>query len=80
MFRLWAQQRGDVGESDFAAAHSINEARTYNLRCWTYGSDPAAHASMVTEGKLPADRAAGCREEYQQLSRAWSRLLEPYLK
>ena len=80
MFRLWAQQRGDVGESDFAAAHSINEARTYNLKCWIYGSDPAAHANMITEGQLPADRAAGCDEEYQQLSRAWSRLLAPYLK
>lgn len=80
MFRLWAQQRGDVGESDFAAAHSINEARTYNLRCWVYGSDPVAHATMVTEGQLPADRAAGCDEEYQQLSRAWSRLLAPHLK
>jgi hypothetical protein len=80
MFRLWAQQRGDVGESDFAAAHSINEARTYNLKCWIYGSDPAAHATMITEGQLPADRAAGCHEEYQQLSRAWTKLLAPYLK
>ena len=80
MFRLWAQQRGGVGESDFAAAHSVNETRTYNLKCWIYGSDPAAHASMITEGKLPADRASGCHEEYQQLSRAWSKLLAPYLK
>jgi len=80
MFRLWAQQRGDVGESDFAAAHSINEARTYNLRCWVYGSDPAAHATMITQEELPADRAAGCHEEYQQLSRGWSKLLAPYLK
>jgi hypothetical protein len=80
MFRLWAQQRGDVGESDFAAAHSINEARTYNLKCWIYGSDPAAHATMITEQQLPADRAAGCHEEYQQLSRAWTKLLAPYLK
>jgi len=80
MFRLWAQQRGSAGESDFAAAHSVNEARTYNLRCWIYGSDPTAHANMITEGELPADRAGGCHEEYQQLSRAWSRLLEPYLK
>ena len=80
MFRLWAQQRGSAGESDFAAAHSVNEARTYNLRCWIYGSDPTAHANMITEGELPADRAGGCHEEYQPLSRAWSRLLEPYLK
>jgi hypothetical protein len=35
---------------------------------------------MITDGRLPADRAAGCQEEFQQLSRAWSKLLAPYLK
>jgi len=80
MFRLWADQRGEVGLSDFAAAHSVNETRMYNLKCWIYGSDPNAHADMITDGRLPADRAAGCQEEFQQLSRAWSKLLAPYLK
>jgi hypothetical protein len=80
MFTLWAVQRGALAPSDFAAAHSINETRTFNLNCWIYGSDPAAHADMITDGRLPADRAAGCQEEFQQLSRAWSKLLAPYLK
>ena len=80
MFRLWAEQRGSVGLSDFAATHSLNETRMYNLKCWIYGSDPAAHADMVADGRLPEDRAAGCQEEYNQLSRAWSKLLDPYLK
>ena len=80
MFRLWADQRGEVGLSDFAAAHSVNETRMYNLKCWIYGSDPNAHADMITDGRLPADRAAGCQEEFQQLIRAWSKLLAPYLK
>ena len=80
MFKLWADQRGDVGLSDFAATHSVNETRMYNLKCWIYGSDPAAHADMIVDGRLPEDRAAGCQEEYDQLSRAWSKLLGPYLK
>jgi len=80
MFKLWAEQRGSVGLSDFAATHSVNETRMYNLKCWIYGSDPAAHADMIADGILPEDRAAGCEEEYTQLSRAWSKLLAPYLK
>ncbi len=80
MFKLWADQRGDIGLSDFAATHSVNETRMYNLKCWIYGSDPAAHADMITDEQLPEDRAAGCKEEYEQLSEAWSKLLAPYLK
>lgn len=80
MFRLWADQRGDIRTSDFANAHPINETRMYNLQCWIYGSNPAARAGMIADGRLPADRAAGCQEEYQRLSRAWSKILAPYLK
>jgi len=61
MFKLWADQRGDVGLSDFAATHSVNETRMYNLKCWIYGSDPAAHTDMIVDGRLPEDRAAGCQ-------------------
>ena len=80
MFKLWADQRGSVGLSDFAATHSVNETRMYNLKCWIYGSDPTAHADMIADGRLPEDRAAGCQEEYKQLSRAWTNLLAPYIK
>ena len=80
MFKLWAAKRGAADRSDFAAEHSLNETRMYNLRCWIYGSDPAANAGMITDGSLPANRAPGCPQEYQQLSRAWSTLLAPYLK
>ena len=52
----------------------------FNLKCWIYGWAPAAHADMITDGRLPEDRAAGCQEEYEQLSEAWSKLLAPYLK
>ena len=80
MFRLWADQRGSAGLSDFAASHSVNETRMFNLKCWIYGSDPAAHSDMIADGRLPEDRAVGCQEEFDQLSRAWTKLLAPYLK
>ena len=80
MFKLYAAARGGVDQSDFAAVHSLNETRMYNLKCWIYGSDPTAHAAMVTDGLLPADRAARCPNEYRQLVSAWTRLLAPHLK
>ena len=80
MFNLWAAKRGVADQTDFAAEHSLNETRMYNLKCWIYGSDPVANAGMITGGGLPANRAGGCPQEYQQLSRAWSTLLAPYLK
>lgn len=80
MFKLWAADRDWVAPSDFAAVHSLNETRMFNLNCWIYGSDPAAHADMVADGTLPQARAGGCPEEYHQLSRAWFLLLKPHLK
>ena len=80
MFKLWADHRDGDSRTDFAAAHSLNQTRMFNLKCWIYGSDPAAHADMVEDGRLPADRAAGCPEEYQRLSRAWFTLLAPHLR
>ena len=80
MFNLWAAKRGVADQTDFAAEHSLNETRMYNLKCWIYGSDPVANAGMITGGGLPANRAGGCPQEYQQLSKAWSTLLAPHLK
>jgi hypothetical protein len=79
MFKKWAADRDWVAPADFAAVHSLSETRMFNLKCWIYGSDPAGHADMVANGSLPESRAAGCPEEYQQLSRAWFRLLAPHL-
>jgi hypothetical protein len=80
MFKLWALQRGGVAPADFAAAHSINETRMFNLKCWIYGWAPGAVADTINGEQLPEERAAGCQEEYEQLSKAWSKLLAPYLK
>jgi len=80
MFKLWAAGPEGDSRTDFAAAHSLSQTRMFNLKCWIYGSDPAAHTDMVEDGRLPADRAAGCPEEYRRLSRAWYTLLAPHLR
>ncbi|MGB3485899.1 MAG: DUF4344 domain-containing metallopeptidase [Mycobacterium sp.] len=79
-FQGYAQMGGDVGDSQFADVHSLNQTRMYNLLCWVYGADSEGSADMVDNGELPADRADGCEDEYAKMQYAWASLLEPYLK
>lgn len=69
-----------LSADDFADEHSLDETRMFNLECWIYGSDPKTNADLVSSGELPEDRASGCPEEWEQLDKAWSTLLDPYFK
>ena len=80
MFEQYAAGQEVLVEADFAAKHSVNLARMYNVVCWFYGHDPVEHGDLVTEGWLPEDRARGCEAEYQQLHKSWAKLLGPYLR
>jgi len=80
MFEQYAAGQGDLVEADFAAKHSVNQTRMYNVLCWMYGANPAKYGDLVTDGLLPESRAGGCQAEYQQLARSWSKLLVPYVK
>lgn len=79
MFEQYAAGQDVLIEADFAAKHSVNKTRMYNVLCWFYGHDPGEHADLVTDGFLPRDRAGGCEDECRQLDKSWSKLLEPYL-
>ena len=79
-FRAFAEQQGEVGDSDFAGGHSLNQTRMYNLLCWAYGADPTGNAGIVDDGELPSDRAELCEDEYEKLDYGWGSLLEPYTK
>ena len=80
MFEQYAAGQGDLVEADYAAKHSVNQTRMYNVLCWMYGADPAKYGDLVTDGLLPQSRAHGCQAEYQQMARSWSKLLAPYEK
>ncbi len=68
------------GKNTYAGEHSLSSVRFYNLACWMYGRDPNRFSNFVTRNILPRKRAVRCRSEYSKLSRAWIRLLRPYLK
>lgn len=70
----------DLGESDFANEHSLDQQRYFSMVCWVYGRDPTRHAALVELAGLPPTRAEGCAVEYARLDASWRRLLEGRLK
>jgi hypothetical protein len=63
----------------FADAHGLPMQRFYNLLCLAYGSDTKEFAQAVTDGHLPAERAEGCEDEYAQVKRAMTALIDPFV-
>ncbi|MFC9390568.1 hypothetical protein DEJ44_09280 [Streptomyces venezuelae] len=80
-----ASEQGDL-TGQLADEHSLDAQRYYNAICWLYGSDPATYEGVVVqtsanpEAPLPESRAVRCPDEYDKINRAWSTLLQPYLK
>lgn len=69
----------NIEKLNWADEHSMDGARAFNIMCWTYGSDPQRFSGLVND-PLPEARAVRCPTEYTKLSRAWLKLLKPYLK
>lgn len=76
---------GEDGETDPASVQAVKNI------AWAFGAsgaqttelnaaNPEANADMVSDGQLPEDRASGCDDEWAQLEKAWSTLLDPYFK
>jgi Putative metallopeptidase len=65
-------------ETALADEHSLEAVRLYNVMCWIYGSDPNKYGGLVTSGSLPEARAVRCPGEWDQMAKAWQRLLADY--
>lgn len=59
--------------------HALSIQRFYNIACYAYGADPEYNSGLVGGDYLPAGRASGCGQEYEQMASSWDRLLEGYL-
>jgi hypothetical protein len=76
-----AQEEGDyVSRDAHAGQHSMTGQRYYTWLCYLYGSDHNRFLDLVASGELPLHRASGCEQEYDQMMRSWTTLLQPYLK
>lgn len=78
-FQEW-QKNAKLQTSDFADVHSLNQQRVFNFFCWMYGADQPAFGSLVKDGYLPENRATGCSDEWDKLSRAWDTLLQGHTR
>lgn len=63
----------------FSDEHGIPAQRFYNVLCMAYGADPKLFADVVEENYLPKDRAEACHDEYEQVTFAFKKLIEPHL-
>jgi hypothetical protein len=63
----------------FSDEHGIPAQRFYNVLCVAYGADPKLFADVVEQDYLPKDRAEGCADEYDQISFAFNKLIQPHL-
>jgi hypothetical protein len=71
---------GMYSDLSYADEHSLNSQRFYSILCTVFGSDPDAYEQIVTQGFLPESRAVRCPAEYEQKSKSWTKLLEPWAK
>ena len=65
---------------DLSDEHLLQEQRSFNALCMTYGADSTKHAYIVNNGYLPRARAERCPSEYQRMAKSWSELLAPWRK
>ncbi len=77
-FDVDAEEDEQLEEIPYWGEHGLSAQRVYNLACFTYGSDPIAHADLVANGELPMERADRCPGEYQLARDSWDRLLAPH--
>jgi hypothetical protein len=66
-------------KNPFADEHSLPAQRFYNVLCTAYGADSKLFADLVDKGYLPKERAEGCDGEYEQITRAMTKLIWPYV-
>ena len=70
--------------SEFAAANSPEAQRYYNFLCMAYGSDPKTFEYLTKapdggEPALPQWRATQCGGEFEQVRKAFSLRIMPYV-
>lgn len=78
-FRIESKENS-VSKRDLSDEHLLQEQRSFNALCMTYGSDSTKHAYIVSQGYLPKSRAERCPSEYERMAKSWSELLAPWRK
>ena len=62
-------------ESDYAAGHSLDKQRAYQIVCLMIGMDEDAFRPIANEYRLDRDRQKSCQWDYDMVNRSLERLL-----
>lgn len=62
-------------ESDYAAGHSLDKQRAYQIVCLMIGMDQAAFRPVANEYRIDRDRQESCRWDYDTVDRSLDKLL-----
>lgn len=79
-YDLISMNKEEISDEELWDEHALDEQRYYNLVCWCYGSNPDEFKQVLEESGMGEDRAERCEEEYAQIMKSWSTLLDPYIK
>jgi hypothetical protein len=77
--QLFVYKTSALGKVDYVSDVSPPAQRFYNFLCIAVGNDPIDFGGLVDKGFLPADRARGCRGEYEKVRRAFDMRLMPHI-
>lgn len=78
-FALAWRQREQLGQAvPYWDTHALTAQRFSTLACLLYGSDPERFAHLPQLVEMPAQRARGCREEYERAAYAIDWLIDTY--
>jgi hypothetical protein len=74
---IWSGIAYDSGgaESDYAAGHTLDKQRAYQIVCLMVGMDETAFRPIATEYRMERDRQDSCFFDYDNVDRALRRLL-----
>ena len=66
--------------SPFYDEHGVDVQRAYAIVCLLVGGQPDKFAGLAKEVKLPEERQATCRDDYNNAKYSWDLVLKPYLR
>ncbi|MGL4974285.1 MAG: DUF4344 domain-containing metallopeptidase, partial [Bosea sp. (in: a-proteobacteria)] len=75
--KRWQFKRVDAQQH--ADAHSTPLQRLYNTVCLASGADADLFQDVLKRSAMPAERAEGCKDEFQQVHHAFRQLIWPHV-
>jgi hypothetical protein len=74
------RDRKEGGASPFYDEHGVDVQRAYNIVCLLVGGQPEKFAGLAKEAKLPEERQATCKDDYNTAKYSWDLVLKPYMR